>query len=154
MPFHNNKIIIPVLFSVALIAVGMFAYTAGRTNAERNFFIHNSRAEEGASIRLAGGIIGTWGGEYIFYTTYCGSSCLGFEVINLTTGHRQRGSLSFLFDDNGDAYTVFWDWNGRYHKFDGEFVSVSGHEQGEKLFLDFVIKHNGATQSAVHSVEF
>jgi len=123
-------------------------------NADRSFNINHAQIGQGEPVRLAGGIIGTWGNDRIFYTTYCGSSCLGFEVISLTTGQKQKGSLAFLFDDNSDEYTVFGDWNGIYHRFDGEFISVSGSEQGEKLTLDFTIRDRTASDPIIHSIEF
>ena len=152
MQFHNKKIIVAVIFSILLLAVGVFAYTMGRIHTERNF--SNSYIGQVTPIRLASGIVGTWGFEHIFYTTYCGSSCLGFSVLNLTTGQTQNGSLGFLANDNGDAYTIFEDWFGGQHRFDGEFDSVSGREHGEKLILDFTIKDEKTGESTVHSIEF
>ena len=152
MQFRNRQIIVSLVFSTLLILVGVFAYTSGRMHAERSF--SSSPVGQDAPVRLAGGIIGTWGNERIFYATYCGSSCLGFEVINLTNRKIQKGSLSFLGDDSGRAYTIFDDWNGETHKFDGEFVSVRGREYGEKLILDFIIKDEETGEATIHSVGF
>ena len=124
----------------------------GRTHAEHSFF--SSQVEQGVPVRLTGDIVGTWGHERIFYATYCGSSCLGFEVLNLTTGKTQKGSFAFMADDSGWEYTVFKDWNGKVHRFDGEFISVRGREHGEKRILDFVIKDEETSESVNHSVEF
>jgi hypothetical protein len=152
MQFHNRAIVAPLLVSLLLIAVSVFAYEMGRTYAERR--LYDSQIGQGAPMRLAGGIIGTWGGERIFYTTYCGSSCLGFTVQNLTTGKKQEGSLGFMYDDDGDAYTLFEDWNGETFRFDGEFISVSGREHGEKHILDFSVKEKEVSEPVVHSMEF
>ncbi len=152
MQFHNRQIIVLFIFGILLIVVSVSAYTMGRLHAERNFY--EAQVERSAPMRLAGGIVGTLGRENIFYTTYCGSSCLGFEVINLTTKKTHRGSLSFLSDDRGNAYTIFDDWIGNPHRFDGEFVSVGGRERGEKLILDFAIKDEETGESIIHSVEF
>jgi len=152
MQFHNRHIIVPVFFSILLIAVSASAYTIGRMNAEHSFF--GSQLGYDTPVRLAGGIVETWGAEHIFYTTYCGSGCLGFEVTHLTTGQTQRGFLGFLSNDNAESYTVFEDWNGEIHRFDGEFVSVRGREHGEKRILDFVIKDEKTGESVIHSVEF
>jgi len=152
MQFHNRKIVILIVFGVLLIAVSVFAYAMGRTHAKRNFY--SSQIGQGVPVRLGGGIIDTLGSEHIFYSTYCGSSCLGFTVINLSTGKTQRGSLSFMADDNGNAYTLFEDWSGEVHRFDGEFVSVRGREHSEKHILDFTIKDEKTNLPTINSVEF
>ena len=132
--------------------VSVFAYTVGRKRAERS--VYDNQVVQGTSVRLSGDIIGTLGGERIFYSTYCGSSCLGFTMHNLTTGQVRKGSLGFMYTNNGYTYTLFDDGNGKAHRFDGEFVSVNGREYGEKLILDFVTKDERTSKPAVYSVEF
>ncbi|TSC83369.1 MAG: hypothetical protein G01um101417_666 [Parcubacteria group bacterium Gr01-1014_17] len=152
MQFHNTKTHQILLFAVLLTAVAVVAYLAGSARVRSDF--RDRPLLQHSLEKRAGGIAGVWGSTRVFYTTYCGSSCLGFEVTNLTTGEIWKGVISFMSDDEGREYTLFDDWKGGEYRFDGEFISVRGREHGEKLILDFVVEDEKTSESVIHSVEF
>ncbi|OGE81026.1 MAG: hypothetical protein A3H72_00855 [Candidatus Doudnabacteria bacterium RIFCSPLOWO2_02_FULL_48_8] len=78
------------------------------------------------------------GNEHIFFTTYCGTGCQGFGLVNVSSGKVEKGVLSYMsIDENRPDYTNFRDWFGKEFEFDGTPESIEGEIKDDKTYLVF-----------------
>ncbi len=78
------------------------------------------------------------GEENIFFTTHCGSSCEGFDLLNIRSKKILRASItSFSADRGAKIWTVFDDWSNNKFGMDGVIKNIRGEIKGEKDYLIF-----------------
>ena len=78
------------------------------------------------------------GNVYVFFTSYCGSSCQGIYLVNVFNKETEHGVLSYMTQgDNKPVYTHFKDWFGHEFKFNGWVDGVRSETVDEKTYLIF-----------------
>lgn len=78
------------------------------------------------------------GNNHIFFTTYCGSGCQGFDLVNISTKKRKNGVLSYMVTSDGKSeYTILESWSGKEIKFDGVPKEIISEIFGGKIWLVF-----------------
>lgn len=77
------------------------------------------------------------GNNYIFFTTYCGTSCKGLYLINVRSKETNGAMLSFMLSLQGGRYTHFKDWFDKEFKFSGLPKDIYAEMQDGKPYLIF-----------------
>lgn len=76
------------------------------------------------------------GNDYIFFTTYCGTSCQGIYLIDTRNKESELGVTSYLFE--GERWvTHFRDWFGGEFVFEGLLNEVKSEISGAGPVLIF-----------------
>jgi hypothetical protein len=79
------------------------------------------------------------GNDYIFFTTYCGTSCQGIYLIDTRNKESELGVISYLFE--GERWvTHFRDWFGGEFVFEGLLDEVRSEMNGLSPVLIFNMK--------------
>ncbi len=131
---------------VAALLFGLFLYVgmAGRPEESAATLLPHANMPHLLERKI--GPIGVIGHEHIFYFVYCGSSCKGLQLVNLTTGAVKQGSLGFFSDDEGNDYTLFDDWLHREYRFEGFVDDTASHTEEDISWLVFrVLDESGVT---------
>lgn len=78
------------------------------------------------------------GNEHIFFETYCGTSCQGFNLVNVATTEVRTGLLSYmLLVTKRPAYTHFRNWFGQEFEFNGLPTEIVSETKDNKTWLVF-----------------
>lgn len=79
------------------------------------------------------------GNDYIFFTTYCGTSCKGVYLINVRSKETNLAVLSFMMptQEQEGWYTHFRDWFDKEFKFSGLPKDIYAEMQDGKPYLIF-----------------
>lgn len=78
--------------------------------------------------------------EYIFFTSYCGTSCQGLYLVEVGSRESQLAVISYIFEGNGPWMTHFKDWFGGEFVFDGLVDDIASLTVGDKSYLIFKMK--------------
>lgn len=78
------------------------------------------------------------GNEHVFFTTYCGTSCQGFNLVNTVNGEVHTGLLSYMFFvPQRPVFTYFRSWFGEEFEFNGLPDEIMSETYNNKTWLVF-----------------
>jgi len=78
------------------------------------------------------------GNDFIYFTTYCGTSCQGLDLVNVNSKQIYNGVLSYMvLDEKRGPYTIFKDWFGREFTLDGLINDITSETSIKKTYLIF-----------------
>lgn len=81
------------------------------------------------------------GNEHIFFTTYCGTSCQGLDLVNVINTEVRTGLLSYMFFvPKRPVYTHFRSWFGEEFEFNGLPTEIISETNDNKTWLIFKMK--------------
>ena len=83
------------------------------------------------------------GNEYVFFTSYCGSSCQGIYLVDVQNKETFQGVLSYMISkDNKPVYTHFQDWFDEDFEFNGWVDEIRSDTVENKTYLIFYMRNN------------
>ncbi|MDP4011241.1 MAG: hypothetical protein Q8P72_03365 [Candidatus Roizmanbacteria bacterium] len=122
--YLDNKIIIAVTNNVG--------------DSEREYYTFIGEARTGYPHWL--------GNNYVFFTSYCGTSCQGLMLLDVRSGQRWSAILTFLSNENGSRRTHFRDWFDKSFEFPGFAKKIHGEMKNNKPYLVFDIENEKAVE--------
>lgn len=78
--------------------------------------------------------------EYIFFTSYCGTSCQGLYLVDVGNKESELAVISYVFNGDGPWITHFRDWFGGEFVFKGLVGDIASLTVGDKSYLIFEMK--------------
>ena len=76
------------------------------------------------------------GNGFIYFTTYCGTSCQGLDLLDINRKQIYHGVLSYMvLDEKRGHYTVFKDWFGQEFTFDGLVDNITSETIKDRTYL-------------------
>lgn len=87
------------------------------------------------------------GNNYIFFTSYCGSSCQGLTLLDVRTGKKWLAVLSSLSEEGSQPKTHFHDWFERDFEFSGFVLDVNGVMKNNEPYLLFNLKNKEGVET-------
>ena len=86
------------------------------------------------------------GNNYVFFTSYCGTSCQGLMLLDIRSGQRWSAVLSFLINEDGSRGTHFRDWFDKSFEFLGFAKKIHGEMKNNKPYLVFDMENEKAVE--------
>lgn len=78
------------------------------------------------------------GNDYVFFTSYCGTSCQGLYLVDTRDREVSQAVLSYLVPTQGDVWTThFRDWFGQEFAFEGLVDEIEGKVDSNRTYLVF-----------------
>src|SRR3989338_3407079 len=83
------------------------------------------------------------GNDFIYFTTYCGTSCQGLDLVNVNSKQIYHGVLSYMvLDEKHGPYTIFKDWFGHEFTFNGLVDYITSETVRDKVYLVFKMEND------------
>lgn len=82
------------------------------------------------------------GNDFVYFSTRCGTSCEGLDLINVHSKQIYNGVLSYIIsDEKRGPYTVFDDWFGHEFSLDGLVDEITSEMVSDKVYLIFKMEN-------------
>lgn len=117
--YIDNKIIIAVINNLG--------------NVEREYYLFIGEERTGDPHWL--------GNNYVFFTSYCGTACRGLMLLDVRSGQRWTGVLSYLNVEHGNRKTLFHDWFDKDFEFPGFIKKIHGKFEENIPYLVFDLEN-------------
>ncbi len=82
------------------------------------------------------------GNDFIYFTTYCGTSCQGLDLVDVNSKQTYNGVLSYMvLDEKRGPYTIFKDWFGHEFTFNDLVDYITSETVRDKAYLVFKMEN-------------
>lgn len=116
----------------------IIAVTNNVENTEREYYIFIGDEKTGEPHWISN--------NYVFFTSYCGSSCQHLTLLDTRTGQKWSAVLSFSSNKDGVPITYFHDWFKNDFKFNGSIQKIYGKMESNKSYLVFDMENENGVE--------